>query len=80
MSIKAGDIVTCQNGHELYRFTADAVPCSVIMPTVDPVMDGLAAPVEGEAMSPCPKCGGRWFRHDAPGAFQMHFADGWRGA
>ncbi len=70
---KAGDIITCENGHSIAVFCRDV--------RVGDLFDGetlsfewaQVSPEIGTISAPCVICGKRWFK----GAY-YHFKDGWR--
>lgn len=71
--VKKGDIVTCENGHELYKIIRD-IDYGETMKADQflPLGDDVQKPENGVQFEPC-KCGAPWYR-----PAQIHFKDGWR--
>ncbi len=69
---KAGDVVTCENGHAICSFVRDVDVGEAFDAAA---VDGWTQPEPkiGDIVSPCAKCGARWFK-----GVYFHFEDGWR--
>lgn len=84
----AGESVTCENGHPLYRTTRDLhrYGSCLKIEMFDPVAPGIERPLKAttyQSAPPCPNCRAPWIRvMPTVGAslLQIHFADGWRPA
>lgn len=78
---KAGDVVTCEAGHELYRVVKDFVLyggplMSENFERIDPTMP---EPIKHTRVSGVCRCGALWLRTKAmDGKTGIHFIDGWR--
>lgn len=81
---EAGDIVTCEKGHKLYRMAVD-VPRYSPMKAAQFICltEQAQAPVAGEKVRPC-VCGADWFQLESndmgfpTGRSRVHFEEGWR--
>jgi len=79
---KPGELVTCPNGHELYR-VRNVLVRNVAVKASDfkSVHPDMPDPDARTAIKPCCVCGARFDRvvqdRGYP-RFQMHFSDGWR--
>jgi hypothetical protein len=57
---KAGDIIRCINGHDLFRVLVDIIPGAVIeSKNFSPIGD-TPAPQAGKPIEPCHICGTPW--------------------
>lgn len=83
MKATAGELVTCENGHPMYRMTRDVAPGEPpLNPELfEPVADAIpklrryTLAYHSERCS----CGGTWVRAvPAKGGVEFHFHDGWR--
>lgn len=74
--VREGEIVTCENGHELYEITRDVERFERVSAVqFSPVSIGVPEPVNGEPIPDCPLCGARF--HDSETS-RFHFKEGWR--
>lgn len=79
---RPGDLVTCPEGHVLYRVRNVLLRHSAIraadFKSAHPKMPEPRAD-KRDNMQPCADCGAVWWRFGHDGVrFQMHFSDGWR--
>jgi len=80
-----GDIVTCENGHQLYRITRD-VPQGAFLHTTQfqAIHESLNDPLPlTKIPMKCPDCSARWMKGGSSGLslmhyFRVHFEGGWR--
>ena len=73
---RKGEIVTCENGHALFRLTDDMYAGSRFRAgSFETVGTDVQKPAAGEKIKPC-ACGARWVK-GGPGV-RVHFEDGWR--
>ena len=76
---REGEIVTCQNGHEIARIKSDLMPfMRVCAAAFEPLRGGLGF-TPGARIEPCPECGGRYIRKNG-GGLQLHVGREWRKA
>lgn len=74
---RAGESVTCENGHEVMRVLRDLHRGTQIRAgDFESVRDDYEI-VRGTLIAPC-SCGKRVVRWSPSGGVQIHFADGWR--
>lgn len=75
--IRAGEVVTCESGHEVMRAKRDIRGSDQVRAAdFDPIREGYAI-IRGEMVLPC-TCGKRVVRGAPDGGVQIHVADGWR--
>lgn len=76
--IKVGDIVTCENGHQLYRAAMDLETDSPFLAPGQFIAlhEVLTNPVRMEKYPPCPFCSSAWIKWTD--RTYVHFKDGWR--
>jgi hypothetical protein len=68
---RAGDIIRCVNGHELYRLLADIVPGSKIESSnFDPIGD-TSKPEYRKTIEPCHICGMPWITTGVGGGYVL---------
>lgn len=78
MTARAGEIVTCINGHALYRMVEDVNDGGIFFSGRFEVVDGQAPkPVPYQMIVECPRCAAPWADW-MPGVVRIHFSDGWR--
>lgn len=76
---RPGDLVTCPEGHTLYRVRSVLIERTKIKPAdFKSVRPDMPEPKAKDAMALCPDCGGQWWRSGHGAQFQVHFSDGWR--
>lgn len=74
-----GSIISCPNGHHLYRLTRDVVRWTLIKAAdFECIEDRMPQPVAGEMMKrECAYCNEHWIRKSPNGGETVHFTTGW---
>lgn len=78
---RVGEVISCENGHELYRLLVDIKQgMTARAGQVERIDPAAQEPRPGHAViKKCPHCEARWMRRRAPTLpNEVHFADGWR--
>lgn len=81
MIAAAGDIVTCEGGHECFRLTQDIEVYSPLRAAAfEPIgkQAPIVAGVQVDTSTRCAECGLPTMRQKADGGWQMHVNGGWR--
>lgn len=76
---KAGDVVTCEAGHKLYRVLRDqSRDRAISAKDFERIDERMPQPVQCERFARRCHCGAAWWRGNGRGGHQFHFEEGWR--
>lgn len=77
---RAGEVITCENGHPIYEMTTDVFLDNTVFPSqVKPANPLVDEPfVHDEINIPCPECGAAFSMTNKHGGVRFHFSDGYR--
>ena len=75
--VKKGSIVTCVEGHRLYKIRRHIKRGELIKARDFEALEGIAEPIPGTKYENCPICNAIWFKRGRGWAFRIHLESGW---
>ena len=77
---REGEIVTCPNGHRLFKLTRNAIRRRPILAEdFEAIHPNMPVPRRNEKIHPCPECKELFYRINEYWRAQLHFENGgWR--
>lgn len=78
--VRAGEFISCENGHNIYRITHDARSMDVMLASYFEPCEGVEKPKVGDSVkTKCPFCGARVFIEGPWNGYLPHVNGEWRG-